>query len=672
MPEREAVLRARRADGIRRRGALPLLVALLAAAWAFVGRGEAEPALRLGDERACVWLASHAADGASLAGKDDRAFAAIALAARVLADLGGAPGASPAAELRAGLRKLQRADGAFGAGKSSEPLTWLALGAFEPSSSAADVECAGRARTWLRTAAGDAKSPTPQSNEAVSRAVGFLRRARVDGALDLDPQTTRLFTLAGGRFDLREAYASALEPEGEGARRIAPAAEQLDNTLYEVAVKVAVLDHYRTSKEAALLAEASRPAEEFLGLIEERRVGATGAWSASSGGAADVLSTACAIAVLDTLGRWRADLDRSALSDAEGRVDGKRTVGADCTACHERLQPAQVADWRKSRHARVEVGCVECHGSNHSTIFRESGRVPMAKCGECHVDAVKQFEGSKHAHAEETLVASALYAATPTALRASCHACHDIGRRQPDGPSGSCNHCHMSHSFDAADARKPEACTLCHTGADYPQDDAYRLSKHGALYRSNGDAQRAPTCVTCHQPNGRHDDGFGITIGGSGIGASVDGELAPFDGARLSAADVAARRAEMVAVCAQCHSSRLAEASLRKADELKREGDAHLLEALEILKGLERDGYFGAGAKLELGPQHARPLAGAAGVELLTQFYEMWRFHHATAWKGAYHQSASISNQSSGVGTQEDLQHIRAAAERWRAQGGRR
>jgi hydroxylamine dehydrogenase len=251
-------------------------------------------------------------------------------------------------------------------------------------------------------------------------------------------------------------------------------------------------------------------------------------------------------------------------------------------------------------------------------------------------------------------------------------ACHRIGSKQSDGSTGSCNFCHPAHTFDLRLASDPQACTQCHTGHDYPQDLAYRLSKHGALHSVSPDASTAPTCATCHQPDGRHDDSFGITLGGSGAGAVLAGTRTAFPVRAIASQEFALRRSEMVAVCTRCHSSRLAEASLRQADELKREGEAHLLEAAEILRGLAADGYFGAGQPLALGPQYARPDPGSPGAAVLERFYQMWRFDHAGAWKGAYHQSPSVANHESGAGTREDLDFIRAEAQRWRARGANR
>jgi hypothetical protein len=347
---------------------------------------------------------------------------------------------------------------------------------------------------------------------------------------------------------------------------------------------------------------------------------------------------------------------------------------ASCETCHASLHPSLVAQWRDSRHRRERADCVSCHGDNHSKIFREAGRVPVNVCGECHARSVAEFALSRHAHAEATLLDSPLFAATSQADRANCMGCHRIGERGTGPAPGNCNYCHPGHAFSAARAREPEACTVCHTGQDYPQDEAYRLSKHGALWEQTRDDAVAPTCATCHQPGGRHDDGFGLTLGVSGSGALLEGEPAPFPMRTLSASEFAERRAAMVAVCAQCHSSRLVEQSLREADQIKREGDALLREAVGLLEGLHAQGLLGQDptTPLRLGPDQLRPDPASPGAAALERFYEMWRFHFATSWKGAYHQSHSIANLRSRPGLREDLQLLRAEAERLRSNGVRR
>ena len=623
------------------------------------------------DERAREWLARAAARAMDQGIRDDRELAGVALAVQALRAADAADWSTRADALRDRLGSLQRSDGSFGVALSSRPLTWLALGALRGRY---DDGLEQRARAWLATsgASTDAKNASG-TTEATRRALGFLRSARATETRTIDETALPVFALAGGPIDLREAYAAAMESSGAARRPFStPAGEWLADPKHALAVGVAVLDHYRGSKEAALLAELARPSASILAELDSERHSATGAWPAQPGGEPDVVSTACALAARQTLERWERARAASETGELTGAVLGQRTAGNDCVGCHEALQPQQVADWRDSDHARKRVGCAECHGTNHSTIFRERGRVWPKVCGTCHAAAAEEFARTRDAAAEATLLASELFAHTPPAARAACIECHSIGETHTDGSRGGCNHCHAGHAFVGSDARQPEACTLCHTGADYPQDLAWRLSKHGALFELTRDESRSPSCATCHNPGGTHDDRFGLTIGSSGAGRTFENDPNPLGAPCIGAAEFTQRRAEMVAVCTRCHSSRLAEISLRAADELKREGETHLAEAREILRALQARGYFGDERELALGPEHARPDPGAAGGELLDRYYEMWRFHHAGAWKGAYHQSASITNHSSGIGTLDDLEHFRAAAARWSARGKQR
>lgn len=378
-----------------------------------------------------------------------------------------------------------------------------------------------------------------------------------------------------------------------------------------------------------------------------------GAWGEQPSGPPDAVSTAHALLALEALAPWAA-VGREALLAAEEAGQAEPAHPAElrggCEDCHRRLEPGLVQAWEKSRHHAERVGCDACHGRNHSLIFRENGRVSPRVCGRCHAEAVEEFSASKHAAAWDTLKASALYAATPPAARSSCESCHRIGLPHEDSSRGACNHCHAGHELSAASAREPEACTGCHTGDDYPQDAAYWSSKHGALYARDRDSTTAPTCATCHHPGGRHGDGFGITIGGSGRGGALAGEATLADLTIVSPLDFAAKRAEMVGVCTACHSSRLAEESLRRADEVKREGTALLSEAARILSASQ------------LKAPQLRVDPAAPGAEALNTFYDMWRFHYPQTWKGAYHNAPSVSNRWSRTGLEHGLARIRAEA----------
>ena len=116
-----------------------------------------------------------------------------------------------------------------------------------------------------------------------------------------------------------------------------------------------------------------------------------------------------------------------------------------CLACHSKVSPGIVQDWRASRHAHttvetalknpalerrvsatkvkrkslrtVAIGCYECHRLNpddHSDNFAHGGFkinvvVTPADCATCHPDEAEQFDRSKKAAAVENLDKNPLF-----------------------------------------------------------------------------------------------------------------------------------------------------------------------------------------------------------------------------------------------------------------------
>ncbi|MBN2655043.1 MAG: cytochrome c3 family protein [Nitrospirae bacterium] len=268
-----------------------------------------------------------------------------------------------------------------------------------------------------------------------------------------------------------------------------------------------------------------------------------------------------------------------------------------CLACHKLYTPGIVEDWLTSRHSRttpsqamkktelerrvtaqsvpdeladVAVGCYECHSRNadkHKDNFLHNGFkinvvVSPNDCSTCHTEEVKQYAGTKKAHARKILLGNPVYhnlvktitgvkkvdalkisSADPTdhTLNETCIACHGtevqvkgmkkiktgmgimevpdlagwpnqgVGRHNPDGSFGSCTACHPRHSFSIEIARKPATCGQCHLEPDVPAYNVYKESKHGNIYSSKwhtwnfsnvpwvaGKDFTAPTCAACH------------------------------------------------------------------------------------------------------------------------------------------------------------------------------
>ncbi len=359
--------------------------------------------------------------------------------------------------------------------------------------------------------------------------------------------------------------------------------------------------------------------------------------------------------------------------------------GDNCIECHEQVSPNIVADWQNSRHAGKGVGCAVCHGPDHQQ-HEDASKVRMPTpetCNMCHAKQVAQFKKGKHAFAWAAMNAMPTTHQLPMALREGmkgCGGCHKIGLKSEQdvkalkehgGGFGlaSCDACHTRHAFSVKEARQPQACQTCHMGFDHPQWEMYSSSKHGVRYllKQNGTLPEntvAPTCQTCHMQEGNHEvrTGWGFlavrlplpendeqwkqdqTTILQALGV-LDPEGNPTKRldvvkaaqvARLTQAEFDAERDKMVNTCRQCHSEKFARTQLEKGDDMIRESDHLLAQAIRIIAGLYQDGT------LEKPPGYAY-----AFPDLLTfhdaprpieqRLFEMHLKHRMRAFQGTFH-----------------------------------
>jgi hydroxylamine dehydrogenase len=229
-----------------------------------------------------------------------------------------------------------------------------------------------------------------------------------------------------------------------------------------------------------------------------------------------------------------------------------------CVECHATETTGIVADWDGTKHANDAISCIDCHEvapdsptalknveGHEDVIVAVSLLVSPVVCAECHEDAYAQFSVSGHhkAHIQRlpkegltTLVQTHEGRDHPEFGNApdetGCMQCHGIeiqvdengrptadtfpsagiGNVYPDNSIGNCTVCHSRHSFDIAEARKPEACGGCHIGPDHPDLEIFENTKHGQIFHTEGEEwkwdsppgewepgdYRAPTCATCH------------------------------------------------------------------------------------------------------------------------------------------------------------------------------
>jgi len=303
-----------------------------------------------------------------------------------------------------------------------------------------------------------------------------------------------------------------------------------------------------------------------------------------------------------------------------------------CVECHATETHGVVEDWDKSRHAEEAVSCIDCHAvdsesplalkdvdGHEDLTIAVSMLITPSLCAECHEERVAQFNASGHYRAGlqyqakdsmQTLIHVHEGQNHPEVSGASdetgCMQCHGsqivvddtghpsagsypssgVGNIYPDGEVGNCTVCHTRHSFDIAEARKPEACASCHLGPDHPDIEIYENSKHGQIYATEGEEwvwdsapgewepgdYRAPTCATCHM------SGIGDLKMTHNVSARLYWNLwSPKSNMRDSddvmsglLGDGEAGRDMMEAVCEECHSSTFYEGFFKSGDDAVR------------------------------------------------------------------------------------------------------
>lgn len=387
-----------------------------------------------------------------------------------------------------------------------------------------------------------------------------------------------------------------------------------------------------------------------------------------------------------------------------------------CVPCHERLTPTIVADWCLSRHSEVQVGCADCHGEGHvSTNDVDKVRIPTPEtCAECHEQQVKQFKDGKHALAWAAMKAMPTIHWQPMAMTEGmkgCGACHKIGLKSVDeiealktasGGFGmaSCDACHTRHTFSKKEAQQPQACQTCHMGFDHPQWEMYSASKHGvrALLKQTGTlpaSTPAPTCQDCHMQGGRHDVdtpwGFlavrlplpedkqwaadrATILQALGV---LDPEGKPTGRldvvkaakvAKLTQGDWQKERDQMLATCNQCHSGNFAKEQLAQGDNMIKEADRLMAEAIRIIAGLYQDDLL----KKPSSYAHTFPdllTFHDAPTVIEQKLFVMFLEHRMRTFQGTFHANPDYALWYGWSEMQRDLTEIKALAAEAREKG---
>ncbi|MBI1788966.1 MAG: hypothetical protein HYR60_15645 [Acidobacteria bacterium] len=430
-----------------------------------------------------------------------------------------------------------------------------------------------------------------------------------------------------------------------------------------------------------------------------------------------------------------------------------------CVKCHQKVNPNLVAAFQASTMGRSgiqnqavydevkkqrapkekterrkaflvrngQISCVLCHGDNHTTITQTRGRVANAVCGGCHDTIDQEYEkGGGHSvdppeESWKRALAAPEFSPVPPAVRqlsrdviysqqgATAPPYFDpdpefegTGRIHRNG----CISCHTRHSFDVAEARKPEGCQTCHARGGNSVFDSYLESKHGSIYMAAGSRwnwdlrmpvalakkeYEAPSCATCHMLQAeRYGDlktthrMTAKTIWSRGLQPLVvEGDKATEAGYKAFFQQLRqqseAKRKEMILVCRNCHSEKFAGDYLNAADEVKLASDLLVLRARSILDGLSRDGllesssaalirrYQTVPAGTEAGastPATPGTLAPLAAIE--RAFLEMARRDNVRTALSAFHGSPGGVYWEGYARVEKALEHIRGVEKEMR------
>ena len=400
-------------------------------------------------------------------------------------------------------------------------------------------------------------------------------------------------------------------------------------------------------------------------------------------------------------------------------IEEKPAAKSACASCHLEITPNIVSDWKESKHSRHDVSCSVCHGIQHTSEHDVDRVVPLAPytCAGCHSKQGEQFKAGKYALAWDAVKVWP-GAHWPAMERiegtTGCRNCHKVGikskaeigalkRETENFGIMSCDVCHTQHVFSIKDARRPQACRACHAGADSPQWETYSKSKHGFRYLHPLEQDDvpprkalAPTCQDCHMENGNHevrtawgfmavrlplpddDKTWGASsktilqalgmLDDDGKGTSRLEVVNTQDIFRLSQEDWQRRRRKMLETCSRCHSSGFAQRQLEKGDQMVRQADLLMAEAISLAAGLYGDMII----ERPVDDEHTYPdLLGLydASTPLERRLFSMFFRSRSTAIHGMFHASPDHAYIFGLESLRLDLIEIKDIAERLRRKG---
>ena len=363
-----------------------------------------------------------------------------------------------------------------------------------------------------------------------------------------------------------------------------------------------------------------------------------------------------------------------------------------CVACHGKITPGQVADWKVSAHAENGISCADCHGEEHTSAddVAKAAFPDEHVCAECHEDQFNQFSKGKHNFGWTSLNAMPITHVEPDELMEGgrgCGGCHNMGikteeQKQEQLAKGyryqnnSCDECHTRHSFSKKEAQDPRACQQCHMGYDHPQWEMWSSSKHGSRWFAKEagrlpEGAAVPTCQTCHLPNGTHNNHTAWGFLGVRLPLPEDpqwkadqitilkalGVLNPETGepterlALVTSVDMVrttkeafdTEREKMIKICMQCHSETYARTQLEMGDSMMQKADFLMAKAIQHVADLYKDGILEKPADyafaypdfLHFMRTNGSKLDGMSHIDQV--LFEMYMKHRMRTYQGQFH-----------------------------------
>lgn len=398
-------------------------------------------------------------------------------------------------------------------------------------------------------------------------------------------------------------------------------------------------------------------------------------------------------------------------ADRENRHAAQTSKRDACVDCHRDVTPALVRDFKQGAMYEAGIQCSNCHGSEHMDAddVAEVQLPTPDTCATCHPQRAEQFKAGKHALAWTTMEAMPATHYQPMELIAGkkgCGGCHKIGLKSQQQMErlkdqgfqhgvASCDACHTRHAFSAEEARQPEACATCHMGFDHPQWEMWSNSKHGVRYQLKRAGvlpagAAAPTCQTCHMHEGDHevrtawgflavrlpmpDDeqwkrdrttilkALGVLDPNTNEPTARLDAVKAADLARLTEESWQAERQEMLKICSGCHAKGYARGELEKGDEIIRQADHLLAEAIRAVAGLYDQGILEKPAAYE----HAYPdllTFHEAETPIEQMLFKMFLEHRMRTFQGTFHANPDYAFWYGWAEMRSDLTEIEALAE---------